>query len=264
MKLGKAAKQRLWFYGTLSALLGGFYFYQPVRIDFLAKPVPVPNPPVDPDSKHLYAKNSEVVVVTAHPDDAEYYLAAFLLKLAKAGAHVHLVVCTDGDKSYYFWQDTTQVRRTRRAEQIEAARHYNADVSFLAFPDGRLHPNDDVVEAVHQKIVQLQPRWLVSFDGAYPPKVSHGDHRSAGQAAFEAAKGTTVRWSMLFASHAPNYTADVSDTEDDQRSLLAIHKSQFAGDKLDAVSDTCLDASMQDGQRIQATYGISFRCVPMN
>src|SRR5579862_9236336 len=141
MPMRKAIKKRIWIYGGLIGSIIGLYFYQPVRIDFFPKPVPVPNPPVDPDSRHLFSPGARVMVVTAHPDDSEYYLGPFLLKLARAGAKIDLVVCTDGDKSYYLWENGNEMRQIRRKEQLAAANVWHANsVTFLGFPDGRLQP----------------------------------------------------------------------------------------------------------------------------
>ena len=258
----KAVRNRIWIYGTIVTVVVGGYFYQPVRIDFFPKALPSPNPPVDPDSAELFKKGARVMVVTAHPDDTEYYLSGFLLKLAKAGVKIDLVVCTDGDKGFYLWENAARNRAERRSEQLAVAKRWNADaVEFLGFPDGRLHPNPDVIAAIHERILKYKPAWLVAFDGDYPPHVSHGDHRSSGQAALPAAAGTSVRWAMLFATRAGNYVTDVSDTEESARELLAIHASQFAGQKLDAVAATVMDQSSQDGDKAGFTYGIAFRCV---
>jgi len=265
MALSKGVKKRIWFYGGLLCGIVGFYFYQPIRIDFFAKPVPVPNPPVDPDSRDLFSKGATVLVVTAHPDDSEYYLGPFLLSLAKAGATIDLVVCTDGDKSYYPWQNGGEMRQIRRGEQLAAAKVWHgSNVEFLGFPDGRLHPNSDVIAAIHGRIERYRPGWLITFDGDYPPKVSHGDHRSAGQAAAKAAEGTPVRYEMLFATRVPNYVADTSSFEDQEKSLLALHASEFTGAKLDRVNDTVQNDASDEAENTKFTFGCAFRCVKLN
>jgi len=253
---------RLKVYGGLVAALTAVYFYQPVRIDFFPKAIPNPNPLLDPDSSRLFGKGAKVMVVTAHPDDSEYYLGPALLRLAKSGATIDLVVCTDGDKSYYPWQNGGEMRRIRRQEQTTAAREWKAhSVTFLGYPDGRLQPRQDVVDDLRRQIELRRPEWLVTFDGDYPPRVAHGDHRSAGQAAWLAASsGGGPRWVLMIATHAPNYTADVSDEEGAEHELLAIHKSEFTGLKLEKVSDSVAAGMSEMGDTINKTFGISFRC----
>jgi len=258
----KGVKKRIWFYGGFLAFLIGGYFYQPVRIDFFAKPAPNPNPRVDPATSSLYRKGARVMVVTAHPDDTEYYLGAFLPMLDKSGAEIDLLVCTDGDKGFYPWENAAKNRAIRRPEQLAAARVWHAkNVVFLGYPDGRLQPKSDVVADIGTWIDRWKPGWLITFDGEYPPKVSHGDHRSAGQAAAFAAAGHPVGWLLLFATHAPNYTADVSKFVDGQRDLLALHASQFAGKKLDEVVNSVTSDAMDQGERAGLEYGVDFRAV---
>ena len=113
----KSVRRRLYFYGGFLTATLGFYFYQPVRVDLFPRPLPSPNPPVDPDAKGLFAKGARVALLTAHPDDAEYYAGGLLARLHKTGARVTLVVMTDGDKGFYPWEDAAANRRVRRAEQ---------------------------------------------------------------------------------------------------------------------------------------------------
>jgi LmbE family N-acetylglucosaminyl deacetylase len=263
-KLSKGAKRRFQFYGGLVSAVIGVYFYQPNRFDLLPKPVPKPNPPIDPDSKQLFAKGTKILVVTAHPDDTEFYLGGILTRFAKSGADVEEVVCTDGDKSYYLWQNSGQLRTIRRAEQWASAQASHVHkVTFLAYPDGRLFPNEDVVVRLRQEIDRFKPEYLIAFDGDYPPRRYHRDHTNSGIAAFRAVQGTATEWALLFASHAPNYTVDISDQWERQKQLLAIHKSQFSGEHLEMIINTVEDTAITDGDRIGVTYGESFRCVKL-
>jgi LmbE family N-acetylglucosaminyl deacetylase len=260
----RAASIRIKIYGGIVLALVGLYFYQPVRIDFFQKPIPNPNPPVDPDSKKLFSPGAKVMIVTAHPDDAEYYLGPLLVKLGETKAQIDLVVCTDGDKSYYPWQNGGEMRRIRRQEQLNAAAYWHAhSVWFLGYPDGRLQPRDDVVAGIRKQVLLDEPEWLITFDGDYPPKVSHGDHRSAGQAAWKAVQGTGIKWVMMFASRAFNYTADVSREEAAENTLLAMHKSEFEGAKLDRVGTSVANDFSEAGDRIGKPFGVSLRCVKL-
>ena len=252
---------RLKVYGGAVLLLIGLYFYQPIRVDFFPKPAPNPNPSVSPDPAHLFSRNAKVMVVTAHPDDSEYYLGPFLLRLAKAGAKVNLVVCTDGDKSYYPWQNGGEMRKIRRGEQLAAAMVWKANsVSFLGYPDG-LQPRPNVVAAIGRQIALRHPDWLVTFAGNYPPRVAHGDHRSAGQAAMLAAEAGGPKWVMMFATHAPNYTADVSHEASQEEGLLALHTSEFSGAKLVRISNGLETEMSEEGDGIGVPFGIEFRCL---
>ena len=238
------------------------YAYQPQRLDLRPKPAPVPNPPVDPDSATLFSAKVRVLIVTAHPDDTEFFLGGILTRFAKSHTVVDEVVCTDGDKSYYLWEDAAKNRRIRRAEQVASAgASHVRHVQFLAYPDGRLFPNRDVSDRIHVEIMKSKPDYLIAFDGEYPPKAYHRDHLNSGIAALQAAKGTNVKWAMLFATHAPNYTADISDQWERQKQLIAMHPSQFSGEKLQLIFNMVESNASEDGDRIGVTYGESFRCL---
>lgn len=257
----KAIRTRLLVYGGLVAVTEGFYLYQPVRIDLFPKTPPVPNPTVDPDAKGLFAPGARVGLLTAHPDDAEYYAGGLLAKLRKTGARVTLVVMTDGDKGFYPWEDAAANRKVRRAEQTAAARAWGAEsVAFLGFPDGRLRLEDETVE----KAAGLFPNidWLVSFDGDYPPKVAHGDHTTAGRIADRVARAIHPRWHLRFATHAPNATLDLTGFDLAHRSLLDLHRSQFAGEKEARVWGSVYESGLTDGERIGVEYGLSVRATP--
>lgn len=257
-----AAKKRLLFYGGVVAGVVALYFYQPQRYDFRPKPAPVPNPAVDPDSATLFSPKATVLVVTAHPDDTEFFLGGVLAKLSQKKAIIDEVVCTDGDKSYYLWENAAENRRVRRAEQTASAEASHVrHVQFLGYPDGRLFPNPDVVERIHQEILKSNPEYLIAFDGEYPPRAYHRDHLNSGIAALEAAKGTGVRWALLFATHAANYTVDISDQWDRQKELMAMHPSQWSGDKLQMVYNMVDSTESDDGERIGVEHGVGFRCI---
>src|SRR5262249_50218274 len=162
---------------------------------------------------------------------AEFYLGGTLAKLAKAGADIQLVVCTDGDKGYYPFEDYQANSRIRRAEQTAASKVWHGRTPvFLGFPDGRLEVNEAVVRSIEREISEFHPDYLLCFDGYYPTRLTHRDHRRAGRAAEIAAKrfGSPV-WLGRFSSVAPNWFSNIEDFWDAKSDLLAIHRSQFYG-----------------------------------
>ena len=216
---------------------------------------------VDPDSTLLFAKGARVLVVTAHPDDAEFYLGGLLLKLHAAGAEIQLVAMTDGDKGYYPFEDWKSNGKVRRAEQTEAASHWSDRAPvFLGFHDGRLRAGEREVEALRAQISGFKPSWVLAFDPLYPPRMSHRDHRRAGTITEEAVKGTAVNWLMRFSTRAPSFTVDVSDEWEGHQKLLAIHRSQFFGERLEGVKNMVASNLETDGERIDTTHGVGFRC----
>ena len=259
-KRRRNAKRRLLVYGSLVGLLWGFYVWQPWEYDFIPRHAPVPNPGVDPDTKTLFSPKANILVVTAHPDDAEFYIAGSLLKLSAAGAHIHLIVCTSGDKGYYMIEDAAKNREVREAEQREAASHYKAsEVIFLHHPDGRLRANDELIGQLRDEIKRIKPNYILCFDGDYPPRMSHQDHRRAGDATFAAAKQVGGPcWVMRFQTIAANYVIDISDLWDQKADMLKIHKSQFHGERLEGVTGMVQQSAADDGEKVGTTFGEGF------
>lgn len=260
----KYRKRRVIVYGSLLGLLYGFWSWQPYEVDLFPHTPPGGNPAVDPETKHLFSAGTKVLVVTAHPDDSAFYIGGFLTQLGRSGAEVHQIICTDGDKAYYWiFAEPEQNRRVRRNEALAELHTWGGkDVLFLGRPDGRLRADDSLVKRIRQRIEEVQPEYVICFDGDYPPRVSHQDHRRSGEAAEEAARNApSVRWLMKFSTHAPNWICDIDKEWEAQKKLLQIHQSQFSGEHLDRVTDMVESFAVKDGERINATYGEGFRCV---
>ena len=260
----RRAMRRIVVYGTFCLLIVAFYNYQPQRINFFQKKPPVPNPIVDPDSSRLFSKGVKIALIQAHPDDSEFFLAPLLLRLAASGAEVHQLVMTDGDKSFYFWQheDPDENRRVREQEQMEAAKLYAKEVVFLHRPDGRLAGQSDNTEQVKQFLEKVQPEYVFAFDTEYWGRVNHADHIASGQAALEAVrqmKSPSVKWMLLFATRATNFTPDVSKTIDQGIEMIGIHKSQFAGEKLERVKGMLFERWYNAGDAAGISVGVPLR-----
>src|SRR5947209_4699051 len=148
-----STRRRLIVYGSLAAGLWGLYVWVPWNIDIIPPRPPNPNPPVDPDSALLFSGQAKILIVTAHPDDSAFYIGGLLTKLAAAQPQIHQVICTDGDKGYYPFEDWQRNRRVRRQEALHEARTWGGvDILFLGEPDGRLRKNDRVVDAIKRVI----------------------------------------------------------------------------------------------------------------
>ncbi len=137
------------------------------------------------------AEFDRVLAIGAHPDDAEYFAGGTLARLVDGGAHVALVVCTDGGRG---GRGVANVAEVRAREQERAAKVVGfRDVANLCRPDGAL-ANDDALRAELALAVRRQrpdlvlthdPRtlWNVYGGRAHP---GHSDHREAGQAVLDA------------------------------------------------------------------------------
>ncbi|MEQ1934648.1 MAG: PIG-L family deacetylase [Fimbriimonadaceae bacterium] len=259
-KRKKRLKRRLIVYGSIIALVWGAYVFQPVEYDLFRRKLP-PKEAVDPDSKKLFSKGTRVMVIVAHPDDSEFYIAGTLLRLRQSGAEVYQLLHTDGDKAYYFWADNSDLREIRREEQRSASAHYGVkELRFLGFPDGRLRRNSETLAATKKAIEDWKPDYILCMDGAYPPRASHQDHRRSGELAEEAARAINWKgWLMRFSSMAPNFVVNVDKVFDRRIESLAIHKSQFFGERLKRIQAHLTDNAIEQASDAGFTYGEAFR-----
>lgn len=259
-------RRRILVYGTLLALIYGFWVWVPWEFDFIPRRAPHPNPEVDPDSSHLFEKGTKVMVITAHPDDSEFYIGGTLSKLHDAGAEIWQVIVTDGDKAYYGpFSNAAENRKVRHAEALAAAQVWGGkNLVFLGYYDGRLRTSDRLVRRLRLEMARFQPEYVLSFDFDYPPRLSHGDHRQTGEAvALAVENAPSVKWLMRFSTLYPNYVSDISNYWDRKEKLLQVHKSQFHGSRLEGVTNMVQDSAIRDGERIGTTYGEGFRCTQL-
>lgn len=133
-----------------------------------------------------------VLVVVAHPDDAEFHFGATVAKLVSSGADVHYLVCTDGVMgSDDVDAPDDRIAATRRAEQRAAAAVLGvSDVTFLGLPDGRLEPDEELRRTIVQRIRTCKPRLVITH---FPQRVlhipieaSHPDHVVVGEVTLRA------------------------------------------------------------------------------
>ena len=225
----KRWKRRL-AYGALGVAGGMAALLWYVPMEFTLFPAPPPDDPATLlDVAKTFPKGTRVTLVTAHPDDAEFYLGATLPRIRDAGAELSLVVVTDGDKGYYPFEDAAENRRVRDAEQRAAAAAWGArDVAFLHFPDGRVRSGNELNAAVRAQLERLRPEVILSFEDTYKPVRQHADHLRAGEAvtaALGSLKG--VRAVGRYSTVAPNRVVDATATWKEKLGLMKMHKSQF-------------------------------------
>lgn len=262
----KRRRIRFIVYGSLIALLWGFWVWQPWELDVIRRKPPKPNPAVDPDSDRLFARGTKIAVVVGHPDDAEFYIGGSLTRLG-ATADITLICVTDGDKAYYPFEDWQSNRRVRRQEQTDATRKWKGrNVVFLAYPDGRLRVTKELELDLTRQLESLKPDYIMTFDGEFPPRFSHQDHRRTGDAVANVLdrRPDLCRWLMRFSTIAANHFIDITDQWDAKRALLAVHKSQFHGERLERVTNMVQDRAVEDGERIGVTYAEGFRCIEVS
>ncbi|MBV9580979.1 MAG: PIG-L family deacetylase [Chloroflexi bacterium] len=137
-------------------------------------------------------EGNRVLVVMAHPDDAEFGCGGTIAKWAAAGKEINYVLCTSGDKgSSDVSISPVTLAKTRRVEQANAAHALGArDVVFLTYEDGTLRNTLELRRDIAREIRRFQPDAVICQDptmrfGGHR-YLNHPDHRAAGDACLDA------------------------------------------------------------------------------
>jgi len=185
-----------------------------------------------------------VMVIFAHPDDAEVQCSGTIALWGEAGKRITYVVLTRGDKGT---QDPSlggeALAALRQEEQLEAARELGVEeVIFLPDGDGELEVTLERRRTLTRIIREYQPEVLITHDPWMRYQL-HPDHRASGTLALDAVisardrlyfpeqiqeglKPCRVKRILLFASDQPDYWVDISSTMEKKIKALGHHRSQ--------------------------------------
>src|SRR5689334_5439118 len=137
-------------------------------------------------------EGDRVLVVMAHPDDAEFGCGGTIAKWAAAGKEINYLLCTSGDKgSSDLGISPWQLAKQRREEQLNAAHALGArDVSFLSYEDGTLQNTLALRRDIVREIRRFKPDAVICQDPTMRfggnRYLNHPDHRAAGDACLDA------------------------------------------------------------------------------
>ncbi|UCG54910.1 MAG: PIG-L family deacetylase [Dehalococcoidia bacterium] len=193
-------------------------------------------------------KTANVMVVTPHPDDAEYGVAGSVAQWVKKGRSVIYIVCTNGDKGTSDRKiKPEELVKTREQEQRNAARVLGVkEVIFLDYHDQYLEDTPHFRKQLVRLIRTYKPETVVTVDPYLRYFWWHRDHRACGQVVMDAIfpygrdhlayadlleqglEPHKVRELLLFNTGDPNYRIDISDTFSQKVEALRCHKSQVA------------------------------------
>jgi LmbE family N-acetylglucosaminyl deacetylase len=129
-----------------------------------------------------------VLVVVAHPDDADFGAAGTIATFTDAGLEVSYCIVTDGDAGGFDPNvPRSEIGGIRQQEQRAAAKAVGVeDVVFLGYPDGQLEVTLDLRRDISRVIRQRRPHRVLlqsperNWERIY---ASHPDHLAAGEAA---------------------------------------------------------------------------------
>jgi len=189
---------------------------------------------------------ADIMVVSPHPDDAEYGVAGTVARWVKEGKRVVYVVCTNGDKGTSdINMDPAKLAEIRRQEQRAAAEVLGvSEVIFLGLPDQGLEETPEFRKLIVRMIRQYRPYTIATAD-PYRRYIWHRDHRITGRVVLDAvfpfardhlaypdllAEGLLphkVKELFFWAAEDINYRSDITATFDLKVRALRCHSSQM-------------------------------------
>jgi LmbE family N-acetylglucosaminyl deacetylase len=186
------------------------------------------------------------MVVSPHPDDAEYGVAGTVARWTRESKDVVYVICTDGSKGTSDRKmKPEKLVEIREAEQRDAAAVLGVnEVVFLKYPDQGLEDTPEFRKDLVREIRKYRPEIVVTAD-PYRRYVWHRDHRITGQVVLDAVfpfardhlaypdlmeeglEPHKVKEMLFWGADEANYRSDISDTFELKITALRCHKSQI-------------------------------------
>lgn len=188
-------------------------------------------------------QNKKILIVQAHPDDADFYCGGTVAKLGELKNEVIYLICTDGgcgtlDKNL----KPEKLARIRKEEQIEANKVLQVKESiFLDYPDLSLKKYEiELQEVLAEYYRKIGPDILVTFDPSYNYEF-HPDHTTCGFCALYARltakmvhslkksryEAHNIKEIWLFKTSKANLIVDITRYKNLKYLALMCHKTQF-------------------------------------
>jgi len=193
-----------------------------------------------------------VMVIYAHPDDAEFGSSGTVAKWAREGVEITYVLVTNG-ASGSSDPDMTRERlaKIRSREQRNAADILGVqNLVELGFEDGYLYPTLELRKAIAREIRRGKPDLIISQDPTSrywaPSYINHPDHIAVGEVVMrsinpDASSGLMFPelWKeegfaphkpkalLLFTFTEPDMFVDITDTMDLKVKALEAHECQI-------------------------------------
>ncbi|HVB06861.1 MAG TPA: PIG-L deacetylase family protein [Acidimicrobiales bacterium] len=226
----------------------------------------------------LSAVPTSALAIYAHPDDADVSCGGTLAAWAQAGAPVHLVICTSGDKGSSEPAADPGALVARRHLEVAAAAEVLglAGVEELGYPDGEVENDRELRARLVGLIRRLRPEVVVCpdplalFFGEH--YYNHRDHRVVGAAALDAAcpaagsplyfpeqgSAFSPAFAYLSGSLEPGVYVDIGATVGKKAEAILCHASQL-GETGEWFREVVSDRAEQAGRAAGVPYAEAFR-----
>jgi len=187
----------------------------------------------------------DALVISAHPDDAEFGAAGTVAGWTRQGKSVVYVICTSGEKGTADRSaKPDEVARLREAEQQAAGKVLGVrQVEFLRYPDQGLEDTPELRKHIVQIIRTWRPHTVVTSD-PYRRYLWHRDHRMIGRVVVDALypyardhlaypdliesglEPHKVKEALFWGADDVNHRVDITATFDAKVAALRCHASQ--------------------------------------
>lgn len=147
----------------------------------------------------IFKSVNKILVVLAHPDDAEIYAGGTIARLIADGKKIRVVKMTNGNKGSRKENiseiELTKLRLTEDQEAMQTLKIHKDNNIYLNLGDGDVSANITTIEKLVFQIREFQPDliithnpedYIIKFDSDNS-WVNHTDHRYTGQATIDAA-----------------------------------------------------------------------------
>jgi len=169
-----------------------------------------------------------ILALSAHPDDLEIGCGGTLLKYAKAGHRVYLMVLTDGSRG----GDAS----ARRTEQLASGKILGAqEVFWGGYHDTELPVSRDAIQQIEDVVKKVNPAFMfVNYTDD-----THQDHRHLATCTLTATRYTR---NVLFyetpttQNFSPTVYVDIDGLLEDKVRALQAHASQIEKTNIESLS----------------------------
>ncbi len=218
----------------------------PAAAAAVAGPLPGSGQPAEPPPPIEGPGN--LMVVMAHPDDAEFVCGGTVAKFCAEGWDVRYVLVTGGDKGTH--EDAMHPEKLaaiREEEQREACRILGVkEVVFLGYPDGFTVDEHELRGQIVRLLRLYRPDVVITWD-AYRRGFNHRDHRNVGTVTADAIyplvrdrlfypqheedglSSHEVNEVLLAGTDTPDYNVDITPHWETKVNAILAHRSQIGG-----------------------------------
>lgn len=184
-----------------------------------------------------------ILAIGAHPDDIEFGCGGTLIKYARKGHDIYMLVMTRGELG---GDAEVRTKELWRSAEIIGAK----DVFHHDYPDTHLHLDKDLIGRIEDVIKVVSPEFIF----VHYHDDTHQDHRVLAKATVSATryiKNVLMYEVPTTQNFAPTVFIDIDDTVKDKVACLEAHASQVTRTNIEDLSIVDIARSAANFRGIQ-------------